>query len=494
VTDGDGALRRSKYDLDFSAIHSLSKPADVRDYDRAVARIRRRGDDDAFINVKLWKLSPLGVELVQPDGGHDFAKGDSIDLELIISAQRMSFEGLVVDLVQQNEHITLIGIRLSKRVERSTKDDRRGSPRWLCSDHYFPTCVAASPFVMHDITNFQVRDLSTDGMLLVCSLDNSHLLPGTKLRLTVNFPMIGDFVAMVKVARVGFYGSGGQDMLAVGVEFLSVTGQMRRVIAQYLIQFSNVGSLEELKDSGLRPESLTRAVNFYFIKTEEDYREVLKLRRIAHLADDNFIDESITDEDMGDIFDADSRILVGTFGGAIVTTARIRFNSIDEPLEHEEFVKWPDHLPRRDQIVEVSRAANHPDFRHGDLLIGLFQYIAATCIREEKPYFVIGSWEEMVPFYERLGFSDTGLNHSEPLWKHKQQIMLADGMTGLLGKNVNPFYWNLVWRMVAEHMIEAEILEPKGLDLIRFNMFKLLGPLARLAHRSGGGPRKSSKK
>jgi predicted GNAT family N-acyltransferase len=495
VREEDLTGRSAKYDLDFSAIHQSSRPTDIRDYDRVVARIRLRDLDHAFFNVKLWKMSPLGVEIVHPkDLLRQFEKGDAIDLELIISGQRMSFEGLVVDLVQQNENIKLIGIRLSRRVERSATEERRGSPRWLCSDHYFPTCVATSPFVLHEITNFQVRDISTDGMLLICSLDNSYLLPEMKLRLTVNFPMIGDFVAMVKVARVGFSSAGGKDMLAVGVEFLQMTANMKSVIAQYLIQFSNINSLDEIKSWGLNPTSLTKAINFYFIKSEEDYREVLSLRRIAHLADDNFEDTAVTDEDMGDIYDAESRILVGRYKDKIVTTARIRFNSLEEPLEHESHLKWPETLPRRDQIVEVSRAANHPEFRHSDLLIGLFQFIAATCIREEKPFFVIGSWAKMVSFYEKLGFTDTGLSHGEPLWKYPQHIMIADGMKGLLGKSVNPIYWNLVWRVVAEHMIESGILEPKGLDKVRFHLFKLLGPLATLVRKLRSNPRKNSPK
>jgi hypothetical protein len=484
---------RSKYDLDFSEIHEIVYPADIREDHRVIARVRRRDQDpQKFTVLKLWKMSPLGVELVCPPEFDGLTKGDQIDLEIIVAGQRMYFEGLVVDLIQHNDLIRLMGVRLSRRVERTTTEERRTSPRWICSDYYFPTCVATSPFVLHEITHFQVRDVSADGMLLICSLRNKYLLPGMRIRLTVNFPMIGDFVCMAKVVRVSFTTRSGKDMLAVGVEFVAPTEQMKRTIAQYLIQFSNVSSLEELRQFGLVPTSVLRAVNFYFIKTEEDYKAVLKLRRLAHLADDNFAASDVTDEDMGDIHDAQSRILVGSYQGEIVTTARIRFNSLDEPLEHEAFIDWPASLPRRDQIIEVSRAANHPDFRHSDLLIGLFQFIAATC-RQEKPYFVIGSWPTMVDFYRKLGFRETGLSHGEKLWKMEQHILIVDALPTLLGHNVGPIYWNVAWRVVSDHMIQNGILEPSSMDKLRLAFYRSMGPLTKLLMRFRQKPRRAAR-
>ena len=490
--ESDAPSDRSKYDLDFAEIHEIIYPADIREDHRVIARVRLRDSDtQKFITLKLWKMSPLGVELVCPEEFEELKKGDSIDLEIIVAGQRMYFEGLVVDLIQRNEHIRLMGVRVSRRVERTTTEERRTSPRWMCSDYYFPTCVATSPFVLHEITHFQVRDLSAEGMLLICSLRNKYLLPEMKIRLTVNFPMIGDFVCMAKVVRVSFTTRSGKDMLAVGVEFVSPTEQMKRVIAQYLIQFSNVSSLGELRQFGLVPPSVLRAVNFYFIKTEADYKEVLKLRRLAHLADDNFAVTEVSDEDMGDIYDAQSRILVGSYNGEIITTARIRFNSLEEPLEHEAYVTWPSSLPRRDQIIEVSRAANHPDFRHSDLLMGLFQFIAATC-RQEKPYFVIGSWPSMIDFYKRLGFKETGLHHGEALWKEEQHILMVDALPTLLGQNVGPIYWNIAWRIVSDHMIQNGILEPTSMDRLRLAIYRAMGPIAKLLMRFRQRPRRVS--
>jgi predicted GNAT family N-acyltransferase len=492
IIDEAAPSNRTKFDLDFSKIHEIIRPADVRESDRIRARLRKRGPETSdYCDLRVWKMSPLGVELVQPESESLFRKGESIDLEITLSGQRMYFEGLVVDLIQENEYIKLIGIRLSKRVERSDTDDRRKTPRWLCSDDYFPTCVGPSPGKINDYMLFQVRDVSLNGMQLLCSLRNKFLIPDMTLRLTVNFPTIGDFVAVVRIVRVGFATDTGKDRLSVGVQFLEITDYMRRTMGQYLVQFSNVESLEELRSFGYRPNSITRAVDFYYLKTEEDYREVLALRRIAHESDSNLRTSALTDEDMGDINDAEARILVGKYNGKIIATARIRFNTLDDPLEHEQFVTWPDQLPRRDQILEVSRVCNHPDFRRADLLAGLFQFACATCIQHERPWVLIGSWTNMVSFYEKLGFRKTGLHHSEELWRTEQHLMISNANDTMLGRGVNPIYWNLIWRMVSDHTIENGIIKPHGLDRVRLFIYKVVGPFAQLLFRLRRSPRRS---
>jgi len=72
--------QRAKYDLDFKEIHDLIYPADVRPNDRVLARLRKRGHaNPEYIPCRVWKLSPLGIELVYPQGG-DFNKGEPIDV------------------------------------------------------------------------------------------------------------------------------------------------------------------------------------------------------------------------------------------------------------------------------------------------------------------------------------------------------------------------------------------------------------------------------
>jgi len=471
---------RTPYDLDFRELHEIIDPGDVRPSDRILARVRENRSNEEYRTLRVWRLSPLGIELEDANEDPSVEKGDSVELEITIDGQSSVFSGLVVDVVRQNDLIRLIGMRLArKKIATNTSEDRRKHTRWICSEDFYPSAICSSPGVVNDFTRFQVRDMSPEGMQLACSLRNKYLLVGRKLMLTVNFPMVGEFTAPVKIIRVGLTAINGKDQLSIGVEILKLTEYMKRTMAQYLIQFSNVETLEELRAEGFIPDSVSKAVNFYYLKSDEDYNRVLELRLEAHKYDRNIKDEiEATPTDMGDIEDSKSRIIVGAYGDRIVATGRVRFSEPNEPLEHEKYVTWPRDLPRREEIMEISRVCTDPEFRRGDLLAGLFQFACATCIQIEKPYVLIGAWAEMRGFYKKLGWKETGLSHQEPMWKMDQHLMLGRAKDGMLGRGVNPIYWNLIWRVVSEHTIQNGLIEPSAIDAFRLRIYRLFGPFS----------------
>ncbi len=487
---------RDRFDLDFQEVHSGVNPVDVRYHDRILARIRLRDSkgQTEFRPIQVWKLTPLGVELVQDPLEQGFQKGDPVDLEITLAGQRTSFEGLVVDLVRSNESIQLLGIRLSRRrVEDLPRDDRRNAVRWLCSDEFFPTCVAPTPGRFDDFVYFQIRDVSSEGLQLVCSLRNKFLLAGMRLRLTAVFPMGSVTNLQVEITRIGITSIGGRDKLVVGSRFVELSSFARQAIGQYLVQFSDVESLEELRAAGLAPNTVALGVDFYNLKSEQDYFEVLELRRMAHELDGN-LRESVSALEMGNIDDARARIVVGKFHGKVVATARIRYNELDEPLEHEAYVNWPKELPRRDQIIEVSRVATHPDFRRDNLLAALFRFTCHNCVQPERPYMVMSCLDRMVPFYRKIGFRTTGLRHTEPIWKDDRvlNVMMSDITDMVLGRDVNPIYWNLIWKELAFLLIEQQSVTPSGMDKVRLMLYKAMSPFANIG-MSFRRPKRSKK-
>lgn len=471
---------RNKYDLDFREVHSVVRPADVRNTDRVLGRIRLRDDSGAgLLPVRVWKLSPLGVELVQPENGRPFTKGDKVDLEITLGGQRTRFEGLVVDLVQSAGPNDLLGIRLSKRnFEEVPRDDRRQATRWLCSDEFFPTCMAPTPGRFDDFVYFQIRDISNEGLQLVCSLRNKFLIAGMRLQMVAVFPMGAVTNLQLEITRVGITSIGGKDKLVVGSKFVELSPFARQAIGQYLIQFSDVESLEELRAADLAPKSVSLGIDFYNLKSEEDYLEVLELRLLSHSMDGN-LKHPVEAVAMGDIDDARARIVVGKYRGKVVATARVRYNELDEPLEHEAHVTWPRELPRRDQIIEVSRVATHPDYRKNDLLAALFRFSCQNCIQPERPWVVVSCLDHMVPFYKKIGFEATGLRHTEPIWKDDRilNVMIVNISEMVLGRNVNPLYWNMLWKDLANLLIDQQAVTPTGMDKVRLLVYRLLGPL-----------------
>ena len=327
---------------------------------------------------------------------------------------------------------------------------------------------------------FQVRDVSATGFRLTCSLRNKFLIPDIPLTLTATFPLIGHIVIPVKVRRIGLTTTHGKDQLEVGVEFTSVDRIARETIGQYLIQFSNVESLETLREMDFIPKSVAKGVDFHYLKSDEDYRRVLALRFEAHTVDGNLASGLTTEKDMGDINDAHARIVVGTYRSSVVATARLRFNDADTPLEHEAFVEWPANLPRREQITEVSRVCTHPDFRRGDLLASMFRFIVDSIIHTERPWVLIGSWPSMVPFYEDIGFKTVGIEHREPLWKDQQILMITNLFDMMLGRGVHPVYWNVIWYPLTDRLFDLQRLETTKMDRVRLLIYRSMRPVSRL--------------
>lgn len=473
---------RDKFDLDFSDIHQAVYPADVRTNDRIVARIRKRGETESFSEISVWKISPLGIELVH-SADNLYQRGDKVDLEITISGQRTFFEGLVVDLIQENESIRLIGIRLSsKKSIAESGSEKRRSVRWICSEEFYPTCVSPTPGRFNEYIYFQIRDISKEGFQLICSLRNKYLIPGTQLNLTTSFPMIGDLSLPVTVTRIGITTERDKDYLVVGTTFTSLTRSAKNIVGQYLLQFTDAESLQELKDADFVPHSMAKGTDFYFLKTESDYEGVLNLRLLAHRGAGTVVD-SLSPTDMGDIYDTNSRIIVGKHNGEIIASARIHFNILEEPMEHESYIEWPSELPRRDQIFEISRACTHPNFRTSDLMGALLRFISTTCVQPQRPWMVISTTETYLHFYENVGFSRTGITYNHPVFQGEQHVLLSNAYEMLLGRTSNPIYWNAIWREVYGYLVETGILKPEPMDRARVKIYRLMYPITQVWFR-----------
>ena len=481
---------RDRFDIDFSDIHSSVFPTDVRDHDRVLARVRKRQSNSDYEEVRVWRLSPLGVEILCEPDNPILANSEKIDLELTIGGQRTTFEGLVVDVIRSNENITLAGVRLSQPKESMGDDgNRRRATRWLCGEDFFPTCVSPTPGRFNEYMYFQVRDISSTGLQLICSLRNKYLIPGTQLNLTASFPMVGDLSLSVTITRVGITSERDKDYLVIGTEYSSLSQNARNIIGQYLLQFGNAESLADLRQAGFFPQSVSKGTDFYFLKTEQDYEEVLRLRLLAHQAGGT-VDAGVGPESMSDRFDSNSRIIVAKYRGQIVASARIHYSVLEEEMEHEQYIEWPTDYPRRDTVFEITRVCTHPDFRSNDLLAGLLKFIASTCIQPQRPWVLISTTDALLTFYKKIGLQETPLSYTHPVYKGNQNILLTNALEVVRGKSVHPIYWNAIWREVYDYLIETGVLKPDPLDHARVRAYRAMFPLALMFSGISRKPRK----
>ncbi len=468
--------RRELHDPALQAVHGPIFPEDIRPVDRVLARLRVRGAAEELKAARVWRLSPLGVELIV-DPTQSYDNTTPIDLELVIAGQRSTFEGLVVDTVAQMSGQRILGIRLVRRTASNLPGhNRRSGDRWLCADDFLPTCIAPTPGRIDDFVYFKIRDFSAAGLQLSCSLRNKFLAPGMHLNLTAVFPMAQTAQFGIEIQRVSIGSFEGKDRLTVGASFRKLTPVAKAIIGQYLIQFSNVETLDDLRKADFSPGRVSPGIDFYNVRSESDYLSVLRLRYMAHEKDGN-LNEGVSPNQLADLYDAESRLIVGKYRGVVVATARVRFPSTGEKQEAAEGYLWTKALPRKDQVVEVSRVATHPSFRRNDLLAALFRYCYLATVQNDRPWVVMSCLDHMVSFYSRLGFSPTGIRYTEPHWRADRilNLMIANVNDIVLGKGVSPLYWNSVWRSLADHYIANNLISVTGIDRARLVLLKMIG-------------------
>jgi N-acyl-L-homoserine lactone synthetase len=219
-------------------------------------------------------------------------------------------------------------------------------------------------------------------------------------------------------------------------------------------------------------------VQFSFAQTEEDYREVLRLRYECYSAAGK-TKSGASPESMGDAFDHHSMIIVGKHGARIICSVRIILHRNGEPLEQEQFVRWPSSLPARSQIAEVTRACVHQDFRASDVFVRMLRFFGCFVTGEQIPHVVICASEEMVSFYEMAGATKTGLHYAHTSLNGAiHHVMVAEVAHVVMAKRISPLAWCLLWKDAYDANRDV-FLQGMGLATrLRLAAFSCLTPIA----------------
>ena len=96
-----------------SSIHDGIVPKDVRETDFIHARYRLDGEDSNFREIRVWRISPLGAELVRPETleGGLLGKGKFLELQIVIEGRRSDFHCAIVDEQYGQHGLELLGVR-----------------------------------------------------------------------------------------------------------------------------------------------------------------------------------------------------------------------------------------------------------------------------------------------------------------------------------------------------------------------------------------------
>jgi predicted GNAT family N-acyltransferase len=487
-----GTSRRFSGEEGQTGLHGPFRACEVRDGERVTAEVCWRSEGVSRVEgARIWRISPLGIELLV--GGENGSPGSAVELILKLGDQHKEHYRLTVESVRPERHGRILSMAWMPSANASREArERRRVKRWLCGGPFALTGIAPNPLRFHDFIYFRVEELSHGGVQFFSSLRNNLLLPGLRLDAVLTFPGLGASEFRLRLVHTRIVDDAGVQRLRVGAQWLNPTRTGLGMAAQYLHQFGPRVTPSELGAAGLPIRSASLAVSFSDVRNEEDYRQVLALRKRAYQTAGK-LGVAAQDVDTADSFDDRARIIIARHQGEVVGSMRLMFHQAADPTEHEQYFPWPSDFPPREQCIEVTRVCTHPAFRGSDLLYALFRHGLFVAASSGRRYVLGSSTSKLLKVYRRLGFQLTDLRYRhEALGGEEHRLFIGDLHGALKGKAVNPVLWNSLYADVWDYVEHRHLPELRAFDACRLRMYRLLEPLTRpLARRLARPGRRS---
>ncbi len=332
--------------------------------------------------------------------------------------------------------------------------DRRKTERVRVLGGFAPQASCAHPYEFDVFLVFKVLEITATGATLSTSAGNHSLLRGSQLKdLQIYFPTIGMAVvdADVQHLRQDAQGPG----IRIGVWFTKVDGAFAPSVIKYLLNFgdfSGPASIQTIRRAGFSPKRLKTHIQFGTVKSPEDYRQVLELRKLAYTRSGK-MDPNTSTDSMSDIYDLNSKIIVARHRGEVVGSVRITFCAKEaDRFELDASIELPKNL-NRGRTAEISRLCVSDDFENTDLVLGLFERGTELVNKAGIEHIITSCIEEMLPFYKKIAFYPTGKRFQlATLNNIPHYLLLHDCRSHQVSFRLNPVYWHYTFRNIVGHL------------------------------------------
>lgn len=452
-------------------LHSPFTPEPIREGDAVSGVLEYFGSEHS---VRVWRYSPFGLEFVAPKG-LTIAVGATCGFRLKFGAETIQYQAVTVSHIEDSGTQNLIGLRLF-RPNRSgqTEVDRRSKTRWSCPDDFLPTGTAANPIRFNDFILFRIDNISAGGLRLITSMRNKLIAIGQQLDLVVSLPLVGSVGVVVNVKHIDTEIVNGKEYLAIGTQLVHPDNILLQSLSEYLLNFGEGVSVSTLKEDGFPLGKASKWLDFTYVKSESEYREVLELRLRAYKAAQK-IPVSAVASDMSDEFDSRARILCVKHKGRIVGSVRVMFHAEGEKTHLEaDGCELPKTMPKLSDCVEASRMCTDPDIRGADILHQLQAHMVLLAVKNGKRFIFGGAADSLVDMYVKCGFTQTGHFYSnESLSNIEHEVIYIDTHKAVLGVGVGPRNWRKIYADLYEYMVEREHIAPTTMDELRIWFYRL---------------------
>jgi hypothetical protein len=236
-------------------------------------------------------------------------------------------------------------------------------------------------------------------------------------------------------------------------------------------------TLKNIRDAGFRIKNISNNFKFRFVRTHEEYIEVLKLRFEAY-KNASKVRDGATYEDMVAPLDNISRILIAFHGEKIIASVAMSFpNDQSILLDTERALSngYPDYIPPKIEMIEISRLCTDPLYRQGDLLLRMFEHIYKVFATSGRKYLISSTDEKLWSLYKKLGFKKLNLSYEHPyLNKLKHEIILIDLTVPISGSRIDPLRWSYLYGNMTNFLFKRTTFKESSMAIFRRKIYNFL--------------------
>lgn len=242
-------------------------------------------------------------------------------------------------------------------------------------------------------------------------------------------------------------------------------------------------SPSEVRRYGFAVNRISNGFRFRFVRTQDEYEAVLRLRYQAYL-EAGKIDDTKTPQDMKAPMDPKSRILICYHGDRVVGSVAISFPTDEsEILDTERAFPggYPLPMPPKNQLVEISRLCTDSQYRKTDLLNRMFEYTYKVTVCGDRDYIATSTDAKLWPLYKKLGFRKTGMSYAHPyLSGLEHHVILGKRTQPDFGAHLSPLVWNYLWRDMNLYMDQRGLLKMPLRARVKQKLMVALGRLLKI--------------
>ncbi|MEP7341028.1 MAG: GNAT family N-acyltransferase [Acidobacteriota bacterium] len=418
---------------------------------RPLARVRpgaevrihfsRDGRTVCASTYRLQSADAQGATVCVSEGTDWFLTGGSFAVELAIGDQPLKFTNAEAQKLSGEGNAQLIRISWEAAPAGGrTMEDR--PPRWMCDEHLAPACVIENPYELYGRKCFKVENFSRTGMRLISSQPMGLLVPGMKLKGGLQFPGMEPETVTLELRWIRPV---NRSVSQVGVRLVEAAPSYYASAGQYLFQYVRGTNVAEIRRAGLLVPSVSSGLSYEFAHSAADYFEVLQLRKENYRWAQASL-PTLRLEELGDEYDARANILIARHWGKCVGSLRIIFPGPNDPLEQSEHVTLPGSFPPKEEIAEVTRICIDPEYRKGDLMLGMLKHALLTVLQNRRSWIAGCAEDNLLPYYQAIGATGTDLKYQRQLGDvtHNLTVILFNIVDYLNQAGVSQAAWNLI--------------------------------------------------